>query len=129
MFHFGPVWDYDMAFGHYDPGYSPEEFYLNSHIWYGEVYEYPAFGELLRSEYESRYLPVLEELTGTMLPEWKEELESSARMNFTRWDLEEIYERNEILYTGGTFDECVDSLIDFIARRTVYLTDVWLERP
>lgn len=64
-----------------------------------------------------------------MLPEWKEELESSARMNFTRWDLEEIYERNEILYTGGTFDECVDSLIDFIARRTVYLTDVWLERP
>ncbi len=129
VFHFGPVWDYDMAFGHYDPGYSPEEFYLNSHIWYGEVYEYPAFGELLRSEYESRYLPVLEELTDTMLPEWKEELESSARMNFTRWDLEEIYERNEILYTGGIFDECVDSLIDFIARRTVYLTDVWLERP
>lgn len=129
VFHFGPAWDYDMAFGHYDPGYSPEEFYLNSHIWYGEVYEYPAFQELLRTEYESRYLPVLEDLTTEEIPQWKERLGSSARMNFTRWDMGEIYERNEILYTGDSFDACADSLIDFVTRRTAYLSAAWLGTP
>ena len=128
-FHFGPAWDYDMAFGHYDPGFSPEEFYLNDHIWYKEVYEYAAFQELMRTQYECCYLPVLQELTDTKIPEWKMQLQNSARMNFIRWDIEEIYERNAILYTGDTFDACVDSLSDFIERRTAYLSSVWLEKP
>jgi len=47
-FCFGPIWDYDMAFGHYDTGFSPEEFYANWHIWYEEVYENPKFQQILR---------------------------------------------------------------------------------
>ena len=72
---------------------------------------------------------MLQELTDTKIPEWETLLQNSARMNFIRWDIEEIYERNEILYTGDSFDACVDSLSDFIERRTDYLSSVWLENP
>lgn len=125
-FYFGPVWDYDMAFGHYDTGFSPEEFYGNWHIWYGEVYENPAFYELLREEYRNVYLPVLEELADTELGEWENEISDSARMNFTRWDIGEIYSRNAVTHTGDSFGECVDSLRDFIERRTEFLSSEWL---
>lgn len=129
VFHFGPMWDYDMAFGHYDVGFSPEEFYGNWHIWYSDVYDYPKFQEILKEEYDSSYLPVLKELADTKLSEWEESIEASARMNFTRWNIEEIYNRNSITYTGGTFGECVDALRDYIRKRTEFLSSQWLENP
>ncbi len=128
-FCFGPIWDYDMAFGHYDTGFSPEEFYANWHIWYEEVYENPKFQQILRQEYQERYLPVLKELTDTKLQEWKARLASSAEMNFTRWDIEEIYSRNSIIHTGDSFGECVDSLENFIKTRTEFLSSEWVEKP
>lgn len=115
-----------MAFGHYDTGFSPEEFYGNWHIWYGEVYENPAFYEMLREEYRNVYLPVLKELTDTKLKEWENGISASARMNFARWDIDEIYNRNAITHTGDSFGECVDSLIDFIEKRTEFLSSEWL---
>lgn len=126
QFHFGPVWDYDMAFGHYDTGFSPEEFYGNWHIWYGEVYENPVFYEMLKEEYRNVYLPVLEELTEAKLEEWKDQISDSARMNFLRWDIDEIYGRNSITYTGDTFEACVDSLRDYLEKRTEFLSSEWL---
>lgn len=129
VFHFGPMWDYDMAFGHYDTGFSPEEFYGNWHIWYSEVYDYPLFQEILKEEYASSCLPVLKELADTMLLEWEDQISASAQMNFTRWDIEEIYSRNSITHTGDTFEECVESLRDYIRKRTEFLSSQWLENP
>lgn len=126
LFHFGPVWDYDMAFGHYDTGFSPEEFYGNWHIWYGEVYENPAFYEMLKEEYRNVFLPVLKELTDTKLKEWESRISDSARMNFMRWDIDEIYSRNPVTHTGDTFEECVDSLRDYLEKRTEFLSSEWL---
>lgn len=128
-FYFGPMWDYDMAFGHYDQGFSSTEFYANWHIWYGEVYENPEFQRLLKEEYEEEFLPVLQELTETTIPQWENLLADSARMNFIRWDIEEIYSRNSILRTGDTFEECVESLKQFIEERTAFLSSEWLENP
>lgn len=128
-FHFGPVWDYDMAFGHYDAGFSPEEFYANQHIWYERVYEYPVFQELLKEQYENDCLPILRELTDQKIPEWEELLSDSARMNFIRWNIEEIYARNSVMCTGESFEECVEELRNFIDVRTGFLTFWWLERP
>lgn len=129
VFHFGPAWDYDMAFGHYDTGFSPEEFYGNWHIWYSEVYDYPKFQEILKEEYAASYLPVLKELTDKKIPEWEEEIRDSAQMNFTRWDIEEIYGRNSIVRTGDSFEACVESLRDYIRHRTGFLSSQWLENP
>lgn len=125
-FYFGPMWDYDMAFGHYDVGFDPEEFYANWHIWYTEVYDNPKFQEILKKEYRERYLPVLEELTEVKIPRWKELLADSAKMNFLRWDTEEIYNRNYVLRTGDSFEECADWLSDFIRARTGFLSSEWL---
>jgi hypothetical protein len=126
-FHFGPVWDYDMAFGHYDTGYAADESYASEHIWYQAVYENPEFQELLKKEFQEIYLPVLQELINRRIPEIKELLSDSAKMNFTRWSIEEIYERNSILNTGDSFDACVASLEEFLDIRTAYLTSLWLE--
>lgn len=126
-FYFGPAWDYDMAFGHYDEGFSPSDYYANWHIWYGEVYDNPEFQRILKKEYEEDFLPVLTELTDTKLQEWKALLKDSARMNFIRWDIEEIYDRNSVIYTGDSFEECVDSLENFIEERTEFLSSEWLE--
>ena len=126
-FCFGPMWDYDMAFGHYDTGFSPKEFYCNWHIWYGEVYEHPDFWEILQRAYKEKYLPFLKELTETGLDEWKHELAASARMNFTRWNIEEIYSRNFVIRRGDSFEQCVDFLKEFIEARTEFLSSEWLE--
>lgn len=128
-FYFGPMWDYDMAFGHYDQGFSPVEFYANWHIWYGEVYDNPEFQRLLKEEYEEEFLPVLQELTDTKLSEWEDLLADSARMNFIRWNIEDIYSRNSIIRTGDSFEECVESLRTFIEERTAFLSSEWLENP
>jgi len=128
-FRFGPMWDYDMAFGHYDQGFSSTEFYANWHIWYGVVYDNPEFQEILRRDYREKYLPVLEELTDTLLEEKKTLLEDSARMNFTRWKIGDIYSRNSITNTGNSFEECVESLEKFIKERTEFLSLQWLEDP
>jgi hypothetical protein len=128
-FYFGPVWDYDMAFGHYDEGFSPSEFYANCHIWYGEVYDNPEFQEILRRVYKEVYLPILQELADATLEEWQETLEDSAQMNFIRWNIEDIYDDNSIIRSGDTFDECVDSLKNFIEERTEFLSSQWLDHP
>lgn len=125
--HFGPSWDYDMAFGHYDTGFRPDEFYANCHIWYAEVYDNPEFQRILKGKYREEYLPILEELTVSRMEEWKEELSASAAMNFTRWDIEDIYSRNSVTRTGDTFEEAVDSLKKFIQIRTEFLSSEWLE--
>lgn len=125
-FYFGPIWDYDMAFGHYDVGFSPEEFYANWHIWYGKVYDNPEFQKILKKDYEEQYLPVLKELTEVKIPAWKELIKDSAKMNFIRWNTEEIYNRNYILRTGDGFEECADWLSDFIRERTEFLSSEWL---
>ncbi len=126
-FYFGPMWDYDMAFGHYDTGFSPDEFYCNWHIWYGEVYDHPEFQRILQTAYEEMHLPFLRELTETKMEEWKRELAASARMNFTRWNIEEIYSRNFVIRRGDSFEECVDYLKEFIEARTEFLSSEWLE--
>lgn len=126
-FCFGPAWDFDMAFGHYDEGFSASDYYANWHIWYGAIYENPEFQRLLKKEYEEEFLPVLTELTDTKLQEKKELLADSAQMNFVRWSVEEIYSRNTIIYTGDSFAECVDWLENFIAERTEFLSSEWLE--
>ena len=126
-FYFGPMWDYDMAFGHYDTGFSPDEFYCNWHIWYEAVYDHPEFQKILKETYEEVYLPFLQELTDIKMEKWKQELAASARMNFTRWNIEEIYSRNSVIRRGNSFEECVDFLKDFIEARTEFLSSEWLE--
>lgn len=128
-FYFGPMWDYDMAFGHYDTGFAPDEFYCNWHIWYEAVYENPAFQRILKKCWQEQYLPILQELTGTKLEEWKQMLQASARMNFTRWNIAEIYSRNFVVHRGDSFEECVDTLREFIEERTEFLSSEWLENP
>lgn len=127
--YFGPVWDFDMAFGHYDMGYAANEFYANYHIWYEAVYTCPEFRDLMTEEYKERYLPVLQELANERLDEWRDLLQDSARMNFTKWDIGEIYVRNSIINTGESFEECVDSLKEFLKQRTEFLNREWLENP
>lgn len=127
--YFGPVWDFDMAFGHYDTGLAPDEFYANWHIWYGEVYDNPLFWNCLQETYKDKCLPELEALTETKMKEWKELLFDSAAMNFTRWNIEDIYLSNFVLRTGESFEECVDSLEQYIRERTEFLSSEWLENP
>lgn len=123
----GPVWDYDLAFGHreYPVIQNPACFYAAQdrirHFfapWYARLYAKPGFYERVTELYQQEFLPVLEGYLQSGIEEKADEISSAAAMNGLRW-------------------QSIDSLADleddtalvrqFLADRVGFLTSAWAD--
>lgn len=143
---FGPVWDYDNAYGNYTSAYykstlkNPEGLHaatddFEKYYWWPKLYQHEEFVEAVKEAYELKFRPALEVLLGMREPskatgdlkslaEYEEMMTASAAMNFTRW---RIFNADEFpVKTGRNYEENIEYLYNFLTARMEYLDSIWL---
>lgn len=113
VIHFGPVWDFDTCLG--NNGLSYTEHFGHNHVPFKTLLSVPEFYQRTHELWE-RYGEKLEAMT-TDISMLKEEIESSAKMNYVRWNTlgKKDPKRDTMFYP--TFDEAVDGLQKWLQGR------------
>lgn len=146
--YFGPVWDYDIAYGNYTASYyrernlpsgtglmtavdDYERFY-----WFPQLYKHEDFVEAVKEAYQNRFRPCLLVILGLAEPsedlgnlrslsEYAFMLTDAAAMNFTRW---RTFNASEFsVKTGENYEANIAYLQNFLTDRLAYLDSLWLE--
>ena len=134
----GPPWDYDNILGVNSTVGQPDGFYVNRRAQqpgavFPRLWTMEAFRTAARETYRKVYQPLVEALLGEAndpggaiqtLASCAEEIRASAEMNFIRWPIDYSYHR-QVQSTGGSYQENVDFLSDFLRRRAAFLNESW----
>ena len=139
----GPVWDYDIAFGNFAKKKSnalaiPTGFYANSdrampYYWLPQLYSKPDFYAKAMTTYHEAFVPTIKALLGIekdttgkvlSIDEYAKEVEASAAMNFSRWQVFNTSERH--VKTGEDYPENIAYLKDFLQKRMDFLNENWV---
>lgn len=123
-------WDYDMSLGNYLDWmeyYSEDATGLtklnkaeSSLDGYSKLYEIEEYREYVKTLYNDKLVPQLDELCEEGIDSYRAYLKESASMDAVRWSM--MYADKG--YVAGS-DESYDELKDFIKIREEFLTDVW----
>ncbi len=145
--YFGPLWDYDNAYGNWDaPSYkgvflNPTGLYtatedLEPYYWFPQLYQHDDFQQAVKKAYKERFRPCLEVLLGLREPgeatgdlmsltAYEELLTPAAALNFSRWrTFNHVSLRVE---TGKDYPENIQYLRTFLTERMAYLDTLWLD--
>jgi len=146
--YFGPVWDYDIAYGNYSAAYYKDRFLstpeglmtatddYKRYYWFPQLCMHADFQEAVKEAYQNRFRPCLEILLGMAeatedsggllsLTDYEVLLTDAARMNFTRW---RTFNADEFpVKTGANFHENIEYIRDFLTQRMAYLDGLWME--
>lgn len=143
----GPCWDYDMSFA----CYSVREFqdrFLNpeailhtktsaGNYWWGQMYRKSEFFEGICKAWAEKYLPAMNILLGEekdpegrlrSVEEYRQAVEKSAVMNFTRWPIVTNHGKKNTKRTGLTFEDNITYLSQIIKTRRDYLNTKWISK-
>ena len=125
----GPVWDYDSAYGAMDTDTdidfkSPEGFAAKdvpgTFIWWQLLYYNQAFYDRMTNVYHNKLYPYLNEVTGSLIPQWESKLNDSAVMNSLKWKRATSVEEARLKY-----HQQVLSVSDFLKFRKEFLYNEW----
>ncbi len=87
LVHYGPLWDYDLAFGNYDtPNAKPEGLYISKCCWYSRLLQIPAF----KQKVAERFFEVKDDVSAMIsdwIPKEADKIRVSAEQNFRIWDV------------------------------------------
>ena len=145
--YFGPVWDYDIAYGNYTASYYKERRLASGeglmtavddyerYYWFPKLYAHADFQEAVKEAYKNRFRPCLEvvlglaegsEDTGSLmsLTAYEEMLTAAAAMNFDRWRT--FNDPKFPVRTGEDFHENIEFMRTFLTNRMAYLDSIWL---
>ena len=144
---FGPVWDYDIAYGNYTAAYYKERNLPSGKglmtaiddyerfYWFPQLYKHEDFRQAVREAYQNRFRPCLEVILGLREPDedtgglmslqdYSEMLDNAAKMNFTRW---RTFNASEFsVKTGADYTENIEYLHTFLSDRMQFLDSLWL---
>ena len=116
VLHVGPVWDFDTCMG--VDGRKNTENYGSQHILFRYLLAIPAFHEHTQQLY-AQHCEDLASMTGAV-DHLQGRIESSARMNYARWDtLGKVNPKSSVPF-APTFQVAVDSLRTWLAGREEY---------
>ncbi|HOV20203.1 MAG TPA: CotH kinase family protein [Ottowia sp.] len=129
---FGPVWDFDLAYGNvdYESSRYPEGWYVRDMRWawyLRALLRQPAFAEMVRQRWA---------VLGAQVPQLlgyvraaAGALDEAQRRNFVRWPILEQYVWPNSVVTGSYAGE-VDFLRDWLYRRAQWIDDniPWIEQ-
>lgn len=146
--YFGPVWDYDIAYGNYTASYYRERNLpsgqglmtavddYEKYYWFPKLYAHEDFQEAVKEAYRNRFRPCLEVILGLAEPSedtgalmslsaYEEMLSSASDMNFSRWRT--FNDSSFPVKTGEDFHENIEFIRAFLTDRMAYLDSLWLE--
>lgn len=121
----GPAWDYDKTWGNNTDFQNPEllsklccyPLASNTTYWYAALVEKPAFKEMVKHAYQSRFRPVFMDVVANRVPAYADYIETSVHMDEYRWPQ---------YHTRDYRDEIPD-LVNWMAERITFLDEVWSE--
>jgi hypothetical protein len=125
--HMGPVWDFDIAAGNteWSSNQTPYGFYIQGqHYWFGNLMATPEFREALTERWNALALDAISETVGHVRALATDYRDSFER-NFERHKIMgvELWPNPPQVVEIDTFMGQVDYLLDFIERRTGYITE------
>ena len=146
--YFGPVWDYDIAYGNFNASYYKERNLPSGeglmtavddykrYYWFPKLYAHEDFQQAVKEAYCNRFRPCLEVILGLRAPtedtgnlisltDYETMLTSAAGMNFSRWRT--FNDPAAPVRTGADFHENIEFLRTFLTDRMAYLDSIWLE--
>ena len=127
VYYGGPMWDYDLAFGNTQRNINPTGFVAkNFHksdsyvsLYYPALYANESFRTRLAERYQVEFLPLLNQLIESGIPELAQEIQAASRMN----DLCRRITQSRDPATVHT----VEDLISYLEERVSFLSSAWLE--
>lgn len=120
--HFDQVWDYDTSFGNLTninfgmDGAS--KWWVKSVRWYSALFKHDEFVEQVETAYLNTVLPAAQGITAA-LPDYEDQLASSAAMNFVRWSRNAVQNGD----TGTSFSGSIDYIATFIETREAFFEE------
>ena len=134
VFHGGPVWDYDMAFGNTIQTHYPKAFIAKNYEKYGYLSS-PYYNALFNNDsctqrmaelFERDFLPVLNQMIDHDVQYTADQISSAAAMNQSRWPLE-INEHPEST-AWGRYVNTTESIVHFLKGKTELLSNVLIKK-
>ncbi len=143
VFHMGPIWDYDRAYGsiegdrlgtdlqesdnwwanlnYYWYKYDEQDKYLRNIFYY--AWQHEDFKEAVKEYWNNLYLPLLADSDNT-INKMADSIYFSAINNNIRWPLNHISDENTII---SSYNESINSFQNFVLNRIKILTKAFNE--
>ena len=112
----GPIWDYDksMTDNYYDEEIFPWNRENDLYLWYKQLNRFDDFHDQVIKNYHSELSPILQDIIEDKIPEWRNMIASSEKMDEMRWDMEPGYEASR-----------GDLVVDWLEKRKEFFDSVW----
>ena len=134
----GPSWDYDKGWGNggkLDTDLDlrdPTQLYASRHIYphsiWAQLYDKESFQDEVRSCFSSQALPLMETILSESLPQWKDMIYDSSRMDWIRWNGEREADTDNVEQKYvASFDLAYEELVEFARLRTEFLAAEWMD--
>ena len=121
--YFGPVWDYDIAFGNvdYDDCFKAEGWHSRGQKWYKEFFKHPEFEQMVKDRWKELRADKLS--NGSLfayIDQVAEEIDLSQQENFRRWYILSRKVWPNYVVTGSYVGE-INYLKEFITNRAAWM--------
>ena len=130
--HFGPLWDYDIAFGN-DNRLGDTTHELMADIGYGaarqwivQLWKDPWFAQLVNRRYSELLEQGIVECLTTAIDSLAAAIDASQQLNYALWSIDEPVYLERVLHP--TYSAYVDDLKEYIAQHALFLKEAFLQR-
>ena len=130
--HFGPLWDYDIAFGN-DNRLGDTTHELMADIGYGaarqwivRLWQDPWFARLINRRYNELLEQGIVERLTTAIDSLAAAIDASQQLNYALWSIDEQVYLERVLHT--TYSAYVDDLKEYIAQHALFLKEAFRQR-
>lgn len=124
IFHMGPQWDFDLAFGNHGSGKEdpPEEWIINN-VWFDAFKQSSVFNSRLKERWKEVKTQLLERAIPVLINKSKK-MQVSADLNFERWQIlgRSIWNRSLGAEQRTTYKSEVDYLVNWTVRRIDWMS-------
>lgn len=121
LFHFGPIWDFDISSGNYDHKdcQYAEGFHIKTAVWFSRLFEDETFKKAVVSRWNETREQLIK-VVHTQIQLHADYLEQAQQWNFKAWNImnQNVWPNYVVM---GTYQGEVDYLIDWLSERYVWL--------
>jgi len=122
--YFGPVWDYDIAFGNadYDDGFTTDGWRIRNHRWYKEFFKHPEFEQMVKNRWKELRADKLSNASlFAYIDQVAENINLSQQENFKRWNILSKKVWPNYVATGSYAGEINYLKKDFLEKRLAWM--------
>ena len=114
---FGPVWDFDLAFGNAAGKFAkdPENWYIRSAVWFAPIFRHPSVALAAKEFFEKNHTKFQELIDS--VPIYKKQIDKVIKNEYKRWPILQNTENWALKDPYNTYEEAVQAMLDFMNTR------------